>query len=692
LPEPKSELKPKPQPEPVRLALAKPRSLLYRITILCVFGLLILGGYIASEWIQGRVYEAVELELSRLGVSNLQIDGGSIRWFGANIHSLSFDLERGDSRYTVSLNELSAKSSLEAIQLRKIDQLAISSVNVLINQANSVQTSSPQIHDAAPFQAKDIPIPSDLFLLLPVDKTSVQQFTIRHQKDNWYINSASELLINREELRGDLTVHNQAYPIVKLGVEMSASNHLVLNIEPELASPEPLVIELQSQLDKQYEKLSVQLSADVQASDLRAFLSIDPLIALIENKSYLQQYQELVADLTGSVSLVSDIQLPFSSFRAESKSMSELLDELLAGATSGLEGLVSIEYEFSRQEPHLALQGVANWNVGTHFLDINVKKISLDSASIQEQLDKVEGNTTTFTGGRMTGSVVGSVNSDELKNVGGSLPNLPSLSLKGQLRANEASLIVSDLELTQVQANTSFSVKGEQVEFITKALSVGKIAYGVTLDSVEGTFSGQGKWNDGVYSVTLDSLVGNLLGGELSLLPFSMTGPALNAEFEVHLSNIDLAEVLALQANDELSGEGTLSGFLQVTVNDSIVEIEEGHMSSGSIDSKDVAGRIRYKRNDAADAVADSDPSQQVDFLLQHMEDFHYTSLETGVKLTAPDNLLLAVGLRGGNPAFEEGRAVHLNLNLEQNISPLIETLGIDKLLNSNLLKQYQEN
>lgn len=669
-----------------------------------------MGGYLASEWVKGQVYAAVELELSRLGVSNLQIDGGSIRWFGANIHSLSFDLEKGDSRYTVSLKELSAKSSLESIQLRKIDQLAIKSVNVLINQAESVQTSSPQIHDSAPFQVKDIPIPSDLFLLLPIDKTAVQQFTIRHLQGGWHINSASELLINREELRGDVTVHKQAYPTVKLGVRMSAANHLLLTAEPELESPEPLVIELQSQLDKQYEKLSVQLSADVKAPHLRAFLSIDPLIAQIKNRSYLQQCQELMADLTGTVSLVSDIQLPFASLRASSKPMDELLDELLEGLLSGsmsgaisgsvnsLEGEVNLEYELSRQKPHLALQGVTNWNVGTHLFEFNVKQISLDSASIQEQLDKVEGNNSTFTEGSMIGTVVGSMNTDELKNAGASLPNLPSLPsfpsllMKGQLQANEVSLIMDDLELTQVQAATSFNVEGEQVAFLTNTLAVEKIAYGVTLDSVEGAFSGQGKWSDGSYHVTLDSFVGNLLGGELSLLPFSMTGPALNAEFEIHLSNIDLAQVLALQANDELSGEGTLSGFLQVTVNDSIVEIEEGHMSSGSIASKDVAGRIRYKRNDAAKAVADSDPTQQVGFLLRHMEDFHYTSLETGVRLVAPDNLLLSVGLRGGNPVFKEGRTVHVNLNLEQNINPLIETLGIDKLLNNNLLKQYQEN
>ena len=246
---------------------------------------------------------------------------------------------------------------------------------------------------------------------------------------------------------------------------------------------------------------------------------------------------------------------------------------------------------------------------------------------------------------------------------------------------------MSDFELTSLQANTSFNGAGPRLKFMSDVRSLEKVTYGITLHSLESSFSGEGGLSDGSYNIALKSLNGNLLGGTLSLLPFSMTGPELNTEFEVQLNNIDLSEVLALQANEELTGKGELTGFLQVTVKESMVEINEGHMSSGTIDSKEVAGSIQYKRNSGSDALAASDPTQQVGFLLKHMEDFHYTSLETGVALSAPDDLLLSVSLRGGNPDFEEGRAVHLNLNLEQNINPLIQALGIDRLLNNELLK-----
>jgi len=64
------------------------------------------------------------------------------------------------------------------------------------------------------------------------------------------------------------------------------------------------------------------------------------------------------------------------------------------------------------------------------------------------------------------------------------------------------------------------------------------------------------------------------------------------------------------------------------------------------------------------------------------LSDFQYQVLSSEVELDNDGNLLLGLSLSGKNPAQYEGRPINFNINLEQNLDPLLQSLRLsDKLV-----------
>ena len=255
---------------------------------------------------------------------------------------------------------------------------------------------------------------------------------------------------------------------------------------------------------------------------------------------------------------------------------------------------------------------------------------------------------------------------------------------RGQLQLNDIDIVAQGRNVLGLKGMLDFNMDGSILSFATGGIVIEQVAVGINVDSIDSVLSGIFDFKKQTYHLNVGSIDGHVLGGELSLLPFSVTGPVLDGEFEMQFNNVELRQLLELQSNKDLSGEGQLSGFIEVSINESVIEVHDGHFGSSD-------GHIRYQRNSVADAVSGSGEQQQLTFVLDAMEDFQYTSLETGVILKAPDNLHLAIALKGSNPNVEQGQMLHLNLNLEQNIGPLIQAANIDSALQSDLLKQYQK-
>lgn len=140
-----------------------------------------------------------------------------------------------------------------------------------------------------------------------------------------------------------------------------------------------------------------------------------------------------------------------------------------------------------------------------------------------------------------------------------------------------------------------------------------------------------------------------------------------------------LEDIVALQAGQDIQARGTLEGELPVTVTSGRIIIEKGYLRARA-----PGGSIRYIANAASQALAVSSP--ELGQAMGLLEDFQYKTLSSEVDLDAGGNLLLGLSLEGSNPAQYQGRPIRFNINLEQNLDPLLQSLR----LSDNLVEKVE--
>ena len=135
-----------------------------------------------------------------------------------------------------------------------------------------------------------------------------------------------------------------------------------------------------------------------------------------------------------------------------------------------------------------------------------------------------------------------------------------------------------------------------------------------------------------------------------------------------------LADLVALQQDENIRANGVLEGELPVTVSDGRFIIEKGYLRA-----LPPGGSIRYVPSAASQSLGET--SKELALALDLLSDFRYQLLSTEVELKKTGTLLLGLSLAGSNPERFEGREINFNINLEQNIDPLLQSLRVSDTL-----------
>jgi hypothetical protein len=77
-------------------------------------------------------------------------------------------------------------------------------------------------------------------------------------------------------------------------------------------------------------------------------------------------------------------------------------------------------------------------------------------------------------------------------------------------------------------------------------------------------------------------------------------------------------------------------------------------------------------------------------YALKALEEFNYSILTATPTYSADGTLIIAIHTEGHSPPLETERPVHLNLNTEQNILSLLESLRYSNKLTDKLEQQLQ--
>jgi len=178
----------------------------------------------------------------------------------------------------------------------------------------------------------------------------------------------------------------------------------------------------------------------------------------------------------------------------------------------------------------------------------------------------------------------------------------------------------------------------------------------------------------------IDTFTAGMFGGKLHLTqPQAWDFAAPVNQLTLRAQQWQLAELVALQKNKDIQAQGTLEGELPVTFAAGRIIIKNGYLRA-----LPPGGSIRYTANEASRAFAAN--SAELAMALDLLSDFQYQVLNSEVQLDAAGNLLLALSLTGSNPAHYEGQSINFNINLEQNLDPLLQSLR----LSDTLVKQIE--
>lgn len=133
------------------------------------------------------------------------------------------------------------------------------------------------------------------------------------------------------------------------------------------------------------------------------------------------------------------------------------------------------------------------------------------------------------------------------------------------------------------------------------------------------------------------------------------------------VEQLDLQQLLQLEQQKGVEGTGVLDGVMPIVLTPTGVQVQDGWL-----EARPPGGILRYQ---PAPETAPADTPMQV--VLQALTNFHYNVLKLGVQYREDGTLNLAARLEGQNPEWQEGRPVHFNLNVQENIPALLKSLQI---------------
>lgn len=175
----------------------------------------------------------------------------------------------------------------------------------------------------------------------------------------------------------------------------------------------------------------------------------------------------------------------------------------------------------------------------------------------------------------------------------------------------------------------------------------------------------------GVDLIVRDAEV-DAFSGKVRVPEVSINSKALVSRFQVQLEGLKLGDIVALQKQEDISASGLVDGILPVEIK------KEGIlMRAGEVKARAPGGRIAYSAGAGLRTAAEGNPGLKL--AVDALENFQYQVLEGKADYETNGDLSVALRIEGKNPDWSEGRPVHFNLTIQENIPVLLRSLRIAK-------------
>lgn len=247
----------------------------------------------------------------------------------------------------------------------------------------------------------------------------------------------------------------------------------------------------------------------------------------------------------------------------------------------------------------------------------------------------------------------------------------------GQPIMLEAALAEGQLSYRDMRAEhvaASFKLKWDKGRLHSigpQALAAARLDLGVPITDIRAALD----WREG--KPWLSGLTARAFDGQLAFVPMALTA---NPHGEVHLSDIELEQILLYANVSGLTGSGKLHGRLPFSFDPSF------SISAGKAYSDN--GWISYQAGEQLLATGESNLS--LGLTLGLLSDLRYQRLEADISMAASGEAIIESRLRGQAPVMGKMHPVNFNYRHQENLLQLLASLRFAQELGDRLPARLQ--
>jgi len=638
------------------------------ISIFSVLGVFFIGLYVFSPWL---VQQALETTLKKQGIGVVEFKVDRPTWSGVKLANVNLSSQE----WSLAAKDIYLRYNLWSL----ISDPKLSEVNVGSLSFNLLKLT--QTETTEPFSLSEY-FPNQWLGLKFFEKVSIERVQLSQQALNGPINEWTGHLTalwhddalvatlkgqdnlehqwqvqlsikadNTVAIKSNLSIAKHDFDVVLNMSGRFLESQLVLNIDFDfgLASLPPWIVEQAPDLLALSKKLEAPWHISFKTIEPMALLfAFDPVLS-IETKGNLQldvvdkqsMLQVLSFDYHGQI--FPRVSLKVLS-KLEGRVQKKLLSSLLIEST--------IEHDFD------SLQGQLKWHVD------DVDSSFLTPAA---QLFMVGGDDSfSFTKGTVNAN--GKAHWAE----GQPLKQHVFINLKALAgKSGELSFSGLSTQLSLVSQPTVRLDKKARV-FLTQ-LALGALkANKLNLTLVP---------TKNIDRLNIQDFEARVWGGKIEI-PELLWRKGEVSSFTTKIENLSVKDILVFHDIPGLTGTGRLSGVLPMSITEKGLVVRKGTIKA--VDG----GIIQYQANEAALRLAAANP--QLNTTLQALKNLHYDVLSAEISFLDTGVLIVPLKLTGKNPDFEQGRPIELNINYEQDLLPLLQSLQVIKNVQTLITKRYK--
>jgi hypothetical protein len=254
----------------------------------------------------------------------------------------------------------------------------------------------------------------------------------------------------------------------------------------------------------------------------------------------------------------------------------------------------------------------------------------------------------------------------------------------GRLELSGAAGIYDRATFEGLSAVVDIDLVGDRVQLRIPALTLDSLDPGMPMGPLSaqlGYAASMARPTAG--KLTVEQAHMDVMGGQLSLDPGVLDLAAERHEMLLNIRGVRLDRLFEAYPAEGLRGFGTLDGRLPL-----ILAGGELVISEGEVDARKPGGFLQY-RSDKLENLAASTPGMRQ--VAQALDDFQYDLLSADVTYSEGGILVLGLALQGRNPAVEEGRPIHLNIRIEEDVPALMASLQLSGQVSEVIQKRIQQ-